>query len=98
MKLIPPRTAPAPLYLSRAEDPFWASELPRGVLYVQVNAMNDGRDETLAAFAIALRLRIAGLRAVAVDLRLNNGGESSKADELLRTLIAADTREYGSRS
>lgn len=91
-KLIPPKTAPAPLYLSRAEDPFWATELPRGVLYIQINATNDGRDETLAAFAIALRQRIAGFRAVAVDLRLNNGGESSKADELLRTLIAADTQ------
>jgi C-terminal processing protease CtpA/Prc len=90
--LIAPGTAAVPLSLSRAEDPFWAVELPGGVLYVQVNAMNDGRDETLAAFAIALRRRIAGFRAVAVDLRLNNGGEASKADELLRTLIAADTQ------
>ncbi len=91
-KLIAPKTAAAPLYLSRAEDPFWAAELPGGVLYVQINAMNDGRDETLAAFGRVLRQRIAGFRAVAVDLRLNNGGEASKADELLRTLIAADTQ------
>jgi phosphoglycolate phosphatase-like HAD superfamily hydrolase len=91
-KLIAPNTAAAPLYLSRAEDAFWAAELPGGVLYVQINTMNDGRDETLAAFAIALRQRVAGFRAVAVDLRLNNGGEASKADELLRTLIAADTQ------
>jgi hypothetical protein len=91
-KLIAPKTAAAPLYLSRAEDPFWAAELPGGVLYVQINAMNDGRGETLAGFASALRRRIAGFRAVAVDLRLNNGGEASKADELLRTLIAADTQ------
>jgi hypothetical protein len=91
-KLIAPKTAAAPLYLSRAEEPFWTAELPGGLLYVQVNAMNDGGGETLAAFAIALRRRIAGLRAVALDLRLNNGGEASKADELLRTLIAADTQ------
>jgi C-terminal processing protease CtpA/Prc len=91
-KLIAPKTAAAPLYLSRAEDPFWAAELPGGVLYVQINTMNDGRDETLAAFASALRRRVASFRAVAVDLRLNNGGEASKADELLRTLIAADTQ------
>jgi hypothetical protein len=91
-RLIAPKTATAPLYLSRAEDPFWAAELPGGVLYVQVNTMNDGRAETLAAFASALRRRVAGFRAVVVDLRLNNGGEASKADELLRTLIAADTQ------
>ncbi len=92
VKLIAPKTAAAPLYLSRAEDPFWSAELPGGVLYVQVNTMNDGRAETLAAFASALRRRVAGFRAVVVDLRLNNGGEASKADELLRTLIAADTQ------
>lgn len=91
-KLIAPKTAAAPLSLSRAEEPFWTTELPGGVLYVQINAMNDGGGETLAAFAIALRRRIAGLRAVALDLRWNNGGEATRADELLRTLIAADTQ------
>jgi hypothetical protein len=64
-KLIAPKTAAAPLYLSRAEEPFWAAELPGGVLYVQINAMNDGRGETLAGFASALRRRIAAFRAVA---------------------------------
>ena len=91
-KLIAPKTAPAPLYLSRPDVPFWTAELSRDVLYVQVNAMSDGADETLAAFAISLRSRIPRFRAVILDLRLNNGGEATKADELLRTLIASDTQ------
>lgn len=91
-KLIPPKTAAAPLFLSRPDDPFWTAELYGSVLYAQVNAMNDGRGETLAAFARALRQRIAGSRGLVLDLRLNNGGEAGKADELLRTLIAADTQ------
>ena len=91
-KLIPPKTARAPLYLSRPDDPFWAVGLPGQVLYVQVNGMRDGRGETLADFARALRRRIAASRALVLDLRLNNGGEAGKADELFRTLIAADTQ------
>ena len=77
-KLIAPKTAPAPLYLSRPEAPFWTAELSRDVLYVQVNAMSDGADETLAAFAISLRSRIPRFRAVILDLRLNNGGEAEQ--------------------
>lgn len=90
-KLIPPRTAPAPLYLSHFEDAYWALGLPGNVLYVQVNTMQDGRGEKIADFARGLRQRIARSRALILDLRLNNGGEASKADELLRTVIAADT-------
>jgi uncharacterized protein (DUF2267 family) len=90
-KLIAPKTAPAPLYLSRTDAPFWTAELPGDVLYVQVNAMNDSPGESLAAFATALRPRLARFQRAVLDLRLNNGGEASKADELLRTLIAADT-------
>ncbi|MGE5718080.1 MAG: S41 family peptidase [Acidobacteriota bacterium] len=88
-KLIPPKTAAAPLF-PRPEDPFWTAELAGAVLYAQVNAMNDGHGETLAGFAQALRQRIAGSRGLVLDLRLNNGGDAGKADELLRTLIAAD--------
>lgn len=90
-KLIPPKTAPAPLYLSHPEDAYRALGLPGNVLYVQVNTMQDGRGEKIADFARGLRQRIARSRALVLDLRLNNGGDASKADELLRTVIAADT-------
>jgi C-terminal processing protease CtpA/Prc len=52
--------------------------------------MSDAAHESLAAFATRLRTELAGKRFAVVDLRLNNGGEASLSDELLRTMIAFD--------
>ena len=85
--LPPPAGVTPPLFLAR-RDPWFATRLPDGTRYVQVNAMRKG----LAGFAAGLRDSLAGASRLVLDLRRNTGGEASEADELLRTLIAFDVR------
>jgi hypothetical protein len=77
---------------TRTDEPFRTEEVNGRILLITVNGMRDGSKTTLAQFGIDLRKKIAHYDRAIVDLRLNNGGEASKADELLRTLIAFDAR------
>lgn len=63
-------------------------------VHIQFNQVADDPDETLAAFGLRLREALAdpSIRAVIVDLRHNNGGNSFAYRELMRTLIAFSTR------
>jgi hypothetical protein len=87
---VPPHRVP--LYLSHRDDPFWSTLLPDGTAYVQLNAINDANGETLAQFGRELKLKLAKTDRAILDLRLNNGGDARKANEVLKTLIAYDVR------
>lgn len=82
----------APSYLSRRDEPFSSSRLPDGTLYIQLNTMNDSKDRTLAQFGQELNSLLGKTKRAILDLRLNNGGEARKANEVLKALIAYDVR------
>lgn len=88
----------APLYLKNNNDEFWFEYLPEDkTLYVQINAVGDKRDESLAEFAIRLRKFIdsSETKALVLDLRHNGGGNTYLTIELLRTLIHFETTHPG---
>lgn len=95
----PPQNREAPLALRHTDVPFWLETMPRGLLYVQVNNMRDGGQETLAAFSDRIRSRAeqTGATRLILDLRRNNGGEATLTPPLLRTL-AWFAAEHGPRS
>ena len=78
-----------------AKNPFELTP-PRqdGVVIVRLDQMQDGKDETLAAFGARVGVALSGgnVRSVIVDLRLNNGGNSFLYPELIRALTAFSTR------
>jgi C-terminal processing protease CtpA/Prc len=89
-KLPAPAAHAAPLYLQHRDLPFWSMTLPGGTPYIQLNSVDDAEDKTLAAFGKELRPLLAKAGGAILDLRLNNGGEARKANELLRSMIAFD--------
>jgi len=88
----PPAPFVAAPYLARRDEKFRSQTLASGALYVQVNAIDDDGPRTLDAFARELRPLLAKTDRAILDLRLDNGGEASKANELLESLIAFDVR------
>ena len=81
-----------PLWLSRAGDAFWF-EAVGGLIYVQINQIADGKDETLAHFSERLRTEIerAHPDKVAIDLRLNRGGNGGLSAAVVRALVQSRT-------
>lgn len=77
-----------PPWLSHTEAIF-RTERIGDVLYVQLNQVGDAPGETLAQFAARLRDEIARTRPakVALDLRLNRGGNGTLINPLIRALI-----------
>jgi hypothetical protein len=77
-----------PLWLRRTGEPFWF-EAAGGLLYVQINQIADGNGETLAHFAEGLRAEIERTRPtkVAIDLRLNRGGNGGLNAAVVRALV-----------
>lgn len=63
------------------------------LLYVQINAITDKPDETLAHFAQRLHDEIAATRPnkVAIDLRLNRGGDATLITPIIRSLIQSES-------
>jgi hypothetical protein len=95
IKLIAPKGmsgAKVPRYLTDRDKAFSLETLGAGVIYIRLNAINDMRGQTLAEFGRRLRRPLASARGAILDLRLNSGGDALKADELLKSLIAFDTR------
>jgi hypothetical protein len=68
-----------PLSLRHRDKPFWL-EYPAGprLLYVQINAIADDKDETFGAFAVRLRefLETRDVDKLVLDLRFNGGGNN----------------------
>ena len=92
--------APArpPLWLSRPRRMFWYAYLARErVLYVQLNNVLDGPDETLAHFASRLTNAIAKQKPqrLILDLRLNTGGDNTLLRPLVMSLIQAPVNRPG---
>jgi hypothetical protein len=81
-----------PLWLSRTGDAFWFEPVG-GLLYVQINQIADARDETLAHFAERLRAEIDRTHPdkVAIDLRLNRGGNGGLNAAVVRALVQSRT-------
>jgi len=90
---------PKPLFLRNPGKTFWFEVLPdRKALYAQVNAVQDGETETLAAFSARMvaAARAAGAERIVLDLRLNGGGDNYLSRGLVLALIGAkDFNRYG---
>jgi len=90
-RLLAPPSVMAPLFLSHMHDVFWHQVLPdKNALYVQVNNILDGQNETLAAYGKRLwsEMEQTQVTNLILDLRHNNGGSTQLYEELLRSLIA----------
>lgn len=90
IKLIPAKTGTGPAYLVYAKENFRVEKIGRDVLYIAVNSMNDSPQKTLEEFGRGLREQLKPYKKMILDLRYNNGGEASKADELFRTCVNFD--------
>ena len=87
--------------LSARKDPLWLRDTAAifrlehvgDLLYVQLNQVKDAPDETLAHFAARLHDEIAATRParVALDLRLDRGGDGTLLVPLVRALIRSDS-------
>ena len=77
-----------PLWLRHTDRLFWMEHVGP-LLYVQINQIGDGKEETLAQFAERLRMEIERTRPqiVAIDLRLNRGGNAELNVSLVRALV-----------
>jgi hypothetical protein len=83
---------PSPMWLKQPDRVFFsAPELQGGLLYVQLNAVRDGEDLSLAAFAGQLQQRLAenDTEGLILDLRHNRGGNGELLEPLLQALIAS---------
>ena len=90
-KLIAPRGVIAPLFLTDVNIAFREQLLPaHDALYVQINNLRDGKDETLDAYGQRLWTMIEKDKptALILDLRHNNGGTTQLYPNLLRTIVA----------
>lgn len=91
--LKPPPGVPAPLYLSRLNRNYWMRHLDQlDALYVQINAVVDEEDETLADFAarVGEEAQKPGVRNLILDLRHSPGGNGYLTRPVLRQLIRFD--------
>jgi hypothetical protein len=77
---------------ARRNETFRSEEMSPGILYVAVNAMSP----EAVTFAKELRPKLETFDCAILDLRLNNGGDASNADELMKSWIGFDMR--GGRS
>jgi hypothetical protein len=83
---------PDPLWLRSDGDAFHF-EHAGNLLYVQINKVGDKADETLAHFAQRLHDEIAATKPdkVAIDLRLNRGGDGTLVIPVIRALIQSES-------
>jgi hypothetical protein len=80
-----------PLWLRRTGDAFHFEHVG-SLLYVQINKVGDKPDETLAHFAQRLHDEISTTKPekVAIDLRLNRGGDGQLITPVIRSLIQSE--------
>lgn len=83
--------APDPLWLSRTSEAFYFVHVGN-VLYVQVNQVADKPEEKLAQFSQRLHDEIFTTKPekVAIDLRLNRGGDGTLISPLIRSFIQCE--------
>jgi len=88
--------ATTPLWLQDADSRFRMAYLgAHELLYVQLNQVNDAKDETLAQFAARIGQAAARqpVRKIVLDLRLNRGGNGTLAPILIAALLRATPLE-----
>jgi hypothetical protein len=87
----PPAGVTPPLFLSHMLDVFWQQPAPEhDALYVQLNNVMGAPDEPLMDYGKRLWTILEQQRPanLVLDLRHNNGGDSTTYTELLRTIVA----------
>lgn len=88
-----------PLFLRRSDQPFWFEYDERDrLLFAQVNGIQDGDDETLAAFAgrLAALLDDRDVDKLVLDLRSNGGGNNYLNRALVLALAgSSQVNRYG---
>ena len=85
----------SPEYLSHLSTNYWFKAMPElSALYFQFNSVQNDGSESIAQFALRLRKALidGNIKNLIVDVRLNNGGNGTLLDELVRTVVAFDTR------
>jgi Peptidase family S41 len=92
------QSGPDPLWLRDIDKPFHFV-LDGKLLYVQINQVNDGPDETLAHFAQRLHDEIASVKPdkVVIDLRQNRGGNGTLIVPLIRSIIQSESIDQRGR-
>jgi hypothetical protein len=87
-----------PLYLRDLRTPFWYASLPDlDAIYLQINSVRDGNDETLAAFGdrFFAMLEEAKPERLIIDIRMNKGGDTTLEWPFLYKLIASPLNQRG---
>jgi C-terminal processing protease CtpA/Prc len=81
-----------PVWLRHPGVPFRLEAVGK-LLYVQINTIGDAPDETLAQFARRIHDAIAAKKPekVALDLRLNRGGNGTLIAPLVRALVQSES-------
>jgi len=76
-----------PKYLARHDENYWFEFLSEDLLYLQFNAVQNSRAESLADFSdrLVTAINTSEIRNLVVDLRHNPGGNGS----ILRSLVKA---------
>src|SRR5215813_11682874 len=85
------QTTPQPLYLRKANVPFWFEYMPENrTVYFQFNSVRNDAAESLAAFSTRLSQFINEheVDKLVIDMRWNNGGNTFLVQPLLRDLIS----------
>ena len=88
-----------PLYLQQPDNSFWMRFLPeKGILYVQVNRINDKKEETLAQFSrrISHFTKKNSVNRLVLDIRHNTGGNNYLNRSLILAILRSpNINKYG---
>ena len=90
-KLPAPPSVATPTFLMHVRESHWLETwADSATVYAQVNQIAPDEGETLAAYGERLRqtLTASDARNLVLDLRHNNGGDTTTYGELLRTVVA----------
>lgn len=97
----PPGAARVPLYLAQPDSNYRLVPLPESdAVYLQFSQVRDRvGGPTIAQFSDSLRqtLVATGARHLIIDVRLNNGGNNTLLDPLVRTLVWWEATDPGHR-
>lgn len=95
-KMVPPPGVPVPRFLKNVPRQHWFEAIPENdTLYIQLNQVSPAPDETLPQLGLRLRRHLVDnpVKNIILDVRHNNGGNTSSYREFIRTLIAHNATE-----
>jgi len=87
------QTETQPKYLARHNENYWFEIVAEDLLYLQFNAVQNSRDESLSDFSDRLVSTIneSDVQNLVVDLRHNPGGNGSILRSLIKALVYFET-------